>query len=223
MMSSPRFETVVFDLDGTLIDTIPLILESHRHAVREVLGRDLPDEVLLAGIGRPLLDQMRELDPDRAEQLLESYRAWNHANTERLLRPFAGISELLLDLDAAGVALGVVTSKSRVAVDLAFQIIPPAVTFDAVVTMEDTERHKPRPDPILAALERMGRTPATAAYVGDAPWDLIAARAAGVAAVAVTWGAATRARLEQEEPDAVADTPAELRELLLPVREVAGR
>ena len=85
----------MFDLDGTLIDTIPLIVASHRHAVQTVLGHDLSDEVLKSGIGRPLIDQMRVFDEPRAQELFDTYRVWNHANTAALLGRFAGVDDVL--------------------------------------------------------------------------------------------------------------------------------
>ncbi len=185
-MPTPRWRAVVFDLDGTLIDTIPLILASHQHATRTVLGEALPDELLLSGIGRPLLAQMRVFDEERAQELFDTYRSWNHANTERMLRGFEGVDDLLHRLEAAAIRVGVVTSKSRDAVDLAFRIVPPPVRFDTVVTLDDTDRHKPDPDPILLALERMRVDPGHAVYVGAAPYDVQAARAAGCGAIAVT-------------------------------------
>jgi pyrophosphatase PpaX len=179
-----------------------------------VLGRDLPDDVLRGGIGRPLLDQMRVFDPDRAQELFDVYRTWNHANTERLLARYPGVDELLVELDRAGAAIGVVTSKMRDAVDLAFGILPPPVRYHAVVTAEDTDRHKPGPEPLLHALELLGSRPAEAVYVGDARYDVEAARAAGAAALAVTWGAGDRASLEAAGADGIASTPAELGSLL---------
>jgi pyrophosphatase PpaX len=110
--------------------------------------------------------------------------------------------------------MAVVTSKSRDAVELAQRILPPPVPFDAVVTAEDTERHKPGPEPILHALELLGGTPSDAVYVGDARYDVLAARAAGVAAVAVTWGAGDEDALRAAGPDAVVGTPAELAAVL---------
>ncbi len=211
---SLRWRAVVFDLDGTLIDTIPLIVASHRHAVQTVLGRDLPDEVLRSGIGRPLIEQMAVFDADRAQELYDAYRVWNHANTAALLGRFDGVDDLLRDLAAAGAAIGVATSKSRDAVNLAFSIQPPAVAFGAVVTVEDTERHKPDPEPVLTAIARLGAMPADAAYVGDAPYDIAAAKAAGCGAVGVTWGVAAADVLHGAGADAVATTPAELAAIL---------
>jgi pyrophosphatase PpaX len=209
-----RLDCVVFDLDGTLIDTVPLIVASHQHALRTVLGREESEVVLRAGIGRPLLEQMHGFDADRAEELFHAYRAWNHANTAALLGRFPDVDDVVRTLARDGFALGVATSKMRDAVDLAFAIEPPAVAFGVVVTIEDTVRHKPHPDPVLHAIERLGSVPARSAYVGDAASDLRAARAAGCASIGVTWGAATRAELELEAPDAIAETAAELLAIL---------
>jgi len=209
-----RWKAVVFDLDGTLIDTIPLIVASHRHAVQTVLGRDFSDEVLRSGIGRPLIEQMMVFDADRAQDLFDTYRTWNHANTAALLGRFDGVDEVLRELVTAGAAIGVATSKSRDAVNLAFSIQPPAVEFGAVVTVEDTERHKPDPEPVLTAIARLGALPADAVYVGDAPYDIAAARAAGCGAVGVTWGVASADVLRDAGADEVATTPLELAAIL---------
>jgi pyrophosphatase PpaX len=204
------FDPVLLDLDGTVIDSVGLIRESHRHAVTSVLGENLPDERLVANVGRPLIDQMRAFSPERAEELLQVYREWNHANTDALLRPYPGLDALLDALVADGRRLGIVTSKSGPTVDLAWKVVPLRDRFDVVITSEDTERHKPDPAPVRAALERLGRGPEGACYVGDAPFDLRAGRAAGVATIGVTWGFFTREALEAEDPDLIVDTPAEL-------------
>jgi pyrophosphatase PpaX len=210
-----RWNAVVFDLDGTLIDTIPLIVASHRHAVQTVLGHDLSDEVLRSGIGRPLIDQMRVFDEHRAQELFETYRVWNHANTAALLGRFDGVDAVLVRLAAAGAAIGVATSKSRDAVNLAFSIQPPVVPFQAVITVEDSAKHKPDPEPVLTAIERLGADLADAVYVGDAPYDIQAAVAAGCGAVGVTWGMATAEVLWSAGAHEVAETPDELATILL--------
>jgi pyrophosphatase PpaX len=155
-----RYETVLFDLDGTLIDSGGMILASFKHATREVLGVDVPDEQILAAVGGPgLLDQMRALDGDRVD----------------------------------------------------FAVLPLEQYFDVVVAYDDTERHKPHPDPILKAVELAETVAANCVYVGDSPFDVRAAKAAGVAAVAVTWGKIHSADvLRAEAPDAIVDTRQEL-------------
>lgn len=209
------YDPILFDLDGTVIDSVHLIRESHRHAVTNVLGLDLADDALVANVGRPLIEQMQAFSPDHADELYAVYRTWNHANTANLLRSYDGIEDTLRELREAGRALGIITSKSWDAVRLAFDVLPLEHYFDVVIAAEDTERHKPNADPLLAALDRLGCTPNGACYVGDAPFDLQAAHAAGVAAIAVTWGFFPRPALDALQPDAVAETVPELLDLCL--------
>ncbi len=205
------FDPILLDLDGTVIDSVALIRESHRHAVTTVLGEDWPDERLVANVGRPLLEQMAVFAPDRADELYAVYREWNHANTAALLEQYEGIAEVLTELRAAGRRLGIVTSKSRDAVALAWGVLPDLeAMFDVVIAAEDTPIHKPDPTPVREALARLGAGPEGSCYVGDAPFDLRAGRAAGVTTIAVTWGFFSSADLIAEDPDIVVDTPREL-------------
>jgi pyrophosphatase PpaX len=208
------YRTVLFDLDGTLIDSIELILASHRHATLEVLGESPSDDVLRQGIGVPLLTQMRTLDESRADALVTAYRSFNHRMHDELLRPYEGLLELCATLREEGAVLGVVTSKSLPVVEMAFARLAFGPLLDVVVTSDQTEHHKPRPEPILEALRRLGRDTSGACYVGDSPFDLQAAHAAGVDAIGVGWGAFTADELRAEHPVAVARTPEELSEAL---------
>jgi len=206
-------ETVLFDLDGTVIDTGPLIAESFRHAIRTVLGKTIDDEEMLAYVGGwSLREQMCRLAPDRAQELVEAYRAYNepgHAGLEFC----AGMHELLLDLRAEGVRLGLATAKRRSTVEIAFRYLPPLEgLFDVFVCAEDTKLHKPNPEPLFLALRKLGAEPGAGAYVGDSPFDVEAANAAGLRSVAVTWGGIhDQERLRLANPDAIASTSAELK------------
>lgn len=206
---------ILFDLDGTVIDTVELIRESHRHAVRTVLGADLSDRDLVANVGRPLREQMQAFSPEHADELFAVYREWNLANTAGLVRGYPGMAELLSDLRAAGHPLAIVTAKSAAVADLAFDVLPLRDNFDTVVASEDTDRHKPDPAPVLLALERLGAGPEDATMVGDSPFDLQSGLSAGTRAIGVTWGFFERPRLEAVGPDAVVDTVPELRERLV--------
>ena len=148
--------TVLFDLDCTVIDTGPLIAESFRHAVRTVLGKTIDDEEMLAYVGGwSLREQMCRLAPDRAQELVEAYRAYNeprHAGLEFC----AGMYELLVELRAEGDRLGLATAKRRSTVEIAFRYLPQLeALFDTIVCAEDTERHKPNPEPLLLALRNL--------------------------------------------------------------------
>ena len=207
-----RSRVVLFDLDGTLIDSGAIILASMRHAAETVLERRIPDEELMAAVGGPgLVAQMRELDPERTDELVRVYREHNEPLHEEL-QACAGVLDVLPELTRRGARLGIVTAKRLPTVRLAFDVIPQLEQyFDVVVGAEDTERHKPHPDPILEALERLEAEPREAAYVGDSPFDVQAAEAAGVRAVAVTWGRIhDEQRLARERPDAIVHNAEEL-------------
>ena len=210
-----RFPVVLFDLDGTVVDSGGIILASMRHATREVLGRDFGDAELMQAVGGPGLEaQMEVFAPERVEELVRVYRAHNEPLHDEL-EACAGMEDVLVRLHEQGHRLGVVTAKRRSTVELAFARVPIAHLFETVVGGDETQKHKPDPEPLLLAAERMNARPDETAYVGDSPFDIRAAKAAGMHAIAVTWGRIhDRDRLEREEPDAIVDTAEELLEHL---------
>ncbi len=195
---------VLFDFDGTLVDTTEMIHQSMRHAASSVLGRDdIPRETLLANVGQPLPRQMELIDAERAELLLEAYR-WHHEeHHDDLIGEFPGIEEALTRLRSASLQVAVVTSKRLVSVEMALKNFPGLRdVVDRFVTMEDTTEHKPHPEPLLRGLELLGNVPKEeAVYVGDSPFDVEAAKAAGLTSVAVSWGAFSEGTLRAAEPD----------------------
>ena len=209
--STPRWPTVVFDLDGTLADTLPLIIASYQHTFRTVLGHEEDPDRIRTWIGRTLPEIFTTYYRDHADELLATYLEWNDAHTEDLIRGFDGVRDVLADLSAAGLALGVATSKRRASARQAMDLLGLSEHLPVLVAMEDVETHKPDPAPLLLAVERLGGDPAAAVYVGDAVVDVRAGQAAGMATAAVTWGAA----LVAAGPDALVDEPGALRALLL--------
>jgi pyrophosphatase PpaX len=212
----PRWPVVIFDLDGTLADTVNLIVESYQHAFRTVIGREEDPDIIRSWIGRPLSTAFRDHSPELADQLYATYLSWNTDNTERLIRSYEGAREVLVALGEAGAKVGVATSKRRESAQQALDLLGLSPHVNALVGLEDTEVHKPEPTPLLLALERLGESdPSRAAYVGDAVVDVLAGKAAGMATVAVTWGAGVRANLDKVRPDGIATTTAELHDLVL--------
>jgi pyrophosphatase PpaX len=222
---------ILFDLDGTLIDSTDLILQCFRHSWQTVCGFDHSREALLQTFGTPLRTAMYRLldfsqrhirenptpaktnDDDLVDQLLAAYRVFNAANHDRLARPFEGTSEVLKELRRRGYLIGVVTSKGRDLALRGLKLCSLDGLIDSAIFLEDTVVHKPRPEPILAALENLNGSRETAAYVGDSPHDITAARAAGVLAVAALWGPASRTELEREKPDLTAESIRDLLEI----------
>ncbi len=204
-------KAALFDFDGTLVDTTELIYQSLRHASSGVLGHEPSRETLMANVGQPLPDQMsalveKEHDGDTdglVEDLLNSYRLHNEENHEALIRKFPDVERSLARLQQVGIKVAVVTSKRRRSVEMAIDTFPElGRVTDHFVTMEDTTEHKPKPAPLLKGLELLGGVPISeAAYVGDSPHDVEAARAAGVTSVAVSWGAFSEEALKAAEPD----------------------
>ena len=183
-----RYPVVLLDLDGTVIDSGAIILASMRHAAETVVGGSYTDEQLLAAVGGPGLEaQMQALDPTRVDELVRVYRAHNEPLHETLSL-CAGMDVVLDTLKARGHTLGIVTAKRRATVELAFARVPIEHLFDVVVGGDETEQHKPDPAPLRLALERLGARAEDAAYVGDSPFDMQAACAAGLYAIGVAWG-----------------------------------
>jgi pyrophosphatase PpaX len=206
-----RYSAVLFDFDGTLVDSGPMILASFRHATRTVLEREIPDEQLVAAAGGPTItEQMRSFDPDRAAELVDVYRSHNETLHDGL-EVFGGMAALLETLLAEGRSLGIVTAKRRRTIDLAFEFVDLSRFFGAVVTADDTNRHKPDPEPVLEALARLGALPEDAAFVGDSPFDMGAGKAAGVYTVGVSWGGLhAEDGLRAAGADTIVHTPEEL-------------
>lgn len=209
-MNRPLYQAVVFDLDGTIVDSVELIVASFQHAIREVLGREAGRDEAIANVGRPLREQMLMLSPEHADELVASYREFNHREHDRMLTLYDGILNLLHMLQGAGVKLGLVTSKSRFTTQMAFDLTGIESYFDQVICADESPRNKPSPDPILLCLERLGVRARDAAYVGDSPADMQAAKAAGVDAIGVTWGVFPEDALVAEKPDRLVHTIAEL-------------
>jgi pyrophosphatase PpaX len=208
-----RRDVLLFDLDGTLVDSADLILASYRHTMRTHFGEVPPDEVWLQTLGTPLRHAFRRfVDTDEeVRRLTETYLEFNLARHEELIRPFEGVREALEALLDGGVRLGIVTSKAAAgtARSLAACGLPEA-WFESIITSDEPIPHKPDPAPVRLALERLGASPDAAAYIGDSVWDMRAGRAAGVATVAVLWGPFSENELAVEKPDVMIDRPSDL-------------
>ena len=213
--SSPSaYQAVVFDLDGTIVDSVELIVQSFQYAARQVLGKEMSRAESIANVGRPLREQMEMISPEHADELVTVYREWNHREHDRMLKLYDGIMQVLHSLQLAGVKLGLVTSKSRYTTQMAFDLTGIGCYFDASICADESPRNKPYPDPILICLQQLEVGPQDAAYVGDSPADMQAALAAGVSAIGVTWGVFEAETLEAEKPDILVHTVSELAEVL---------
>lgn len=200
---SHEIQSVLFDLDGTLIDTHDLILSSFRYATREVLGRVIPDEVLMQKVGQPLVVQMWDFADDDAthERLVRTYRAHNEAIHDREVRAFPQVEDVLRRLSEEGFSMGVVTSKRHALAARALDILGLAPYLRFVVGSDDCPAHKPDPDPVEMGCDMLGVRPDVCMYVGDSPFDMQAGNAAGCVTAAAIWGMFPERELAAERPD----------------------
>lgn len=186
-MSVP-YAAVLFDLDGTILDTTPLILASLRHATRTVLGQTPDDAVLMRNFGRPLEESLSalapNLDPVGFDEFCQQYLDHNAREHDRLVAMVPGVEPILAGLRQAGIPLAIVTSKRREMAVRGLEFFHLTNYFDTVVAREDTRGHKPGPEPVEEGLRRLGVPATEALYIGDSPYDMQAGRAAGSAA----WG-----------------------------------
>lgn len=197
-------QALLFDADGTLLDTYDLIVASMRHTVNGIAGGNWDDDELMARVGTPLPEQMTHFadgDPERAEELTRLYREHNDGIHDEGIKAFPDTREALQMLADAGFRMGVVTSKRHYLANRGLEMCGLAGFFDVLVGSDDWPEHKPAAGPILRGCELLGVAPEHCAYVGDSPFDIQAGNAAGCLSVAALWGMFKPAELDACHPD----------------------
>ena len=204
-MTRRAWKGVLFDLDGTLADTIELILRSYRHTMRTHLGEAPPDQRFLSTIGIPLPKQLGDFarDDAEAERMRLTYVAYQREIHDDLVEPFPGAGRVLSTLREQETKLAIVTSKHSGVARRTLECCGLWGSFDAIVCADEVECPKPDPEPVRLALERLGLAGEAndVVFVGDSPFDLQAGRAAGTHTGAALWGPFSRDVLATEEPD----------------------
>ena len=188
-----------------------------RYATRKVLGRVIPDGVLVEKVGQPLIDQMIALadTPEQSEILLKVYRSHNERNLYENSKPFKGVPEMIAAVKTRGATLGVVTSKRRSIAGGSLAYYGLLDEFSCFVGLEDSEEHKPNPAPLIVAAKALEVPLSTCVYIGDSPYDIQAAQSAKIPCIGVTWGKFfSREILEAEQPQRLIDSPEELMDAL---------
>lgn len=214
----PLFRCLLWDIDGTLIDTTHLVAAGLDHVYRTFLGRTLPNDEIRALIGIPLSEQVRIFgDPaahglDAAAMEAEFIRYWEaHRHEERIIPE---VIETLIAGKQAGLPTALVTSKNHAEIANTLPRIGIAPYVDAIISADDVTRPKPDPEGVRLALRLLDAAPEETCFIGDTIHDLRAGQGGGVRRCAVTWGAAPRSLLLAENPELVCDNPADLAALL---------
>lgn len=211
------FDAILFDADGTLIDTYEIILASMRYSINEVLGKNHTDAELMHGVGTPLIDQMVFFcDGDRplADHIIQVYRDHNDIVHDANICAFPDTAAALGRLQAAGIKLGVVTSKRHAMAARGLEMSGIAPYLPILIGHDDCAEHKPQPGPILLGCQMLDTTPARTLYVGDSPYDIQAGNAAGCATAAALWGMFSEEELRTQNPTYEASSLTELLNLL---------
>jgi pyrophosphatase PpaX len=211
----PELTTALFDLDGTLIDSIRLILDSYHHTLSR---HNLPartDEEWLRGVGTPLHVQFSAWQESREtlEAMIATYRAFNLEHHDRMVTIYPGVLDAVREIKAAGIQTGLVTSKNRHGALRGLKLVGLEALMDVLVCADEVANPKPHPEPVEKAVGLLGANPTTTVYVGDSIHDMHSGRAAGVRTAAALWGPFKRSHLESAAPDYWLETPADLVDL----------
>ncbi|MBL0386951.1 pyrophosphatase PpaX [Tumebacillus sp. ITR2] len=209
------YSYVLYDLDGTLLDTNELIISSFEHALGTHTPGAYTREDILPHMGAPLYEQMENFAPGRSEELVATYRRFNIEQHDTLVTAFPHVQDVLRELHEAGVKQAIVTSKMRLTTEMGLKLCGLTRYLDAVVTLDEVENHKPHPEPVLKAMELLGADPKSTLMVGDSPFDIGAGRAAGVATVGVKWSLRGEEGLREHRPDYLVGDMLELRQIIL--------
>ena len=206
--------TVLFDLDGTIIDTNELIIESFKYTIQKHLGYIIQPEEVTPYFGEPLQITLKRFSQDKWELMVDTYRRYNEFNHDKYTKIRQDVKAALELMYKNGIKMGIVTSKRRELAVRGLKLFDLEKYFKVIVALEDTERHKPHPDPIVKALEVLNANKEETLMVGDSPYDILCASNAGVKSVAVKWTILPFNLLEEAKPDYVINDMLEILKII---------
>jgi pyrophosphatase PpaX len=211
-----RHDTLLFDLDGTLIDSVRLILDSYHHTLRMHGIPARSDADWLRGVGTPLRTQFNEWDDGsgKLDELVATYREYNLANHDAMVRAYDGVGDVLKAVKASGRRTALVTSKNRQGSLRGLDLTGLTPYLDVLVCADDVVNPKPHPEPVEMALRLLGVSSESAVFIGDSVHDMQAGRAASVCTAAALWGPFSRSDLEPSAPDHWLERPADVLRLM---------
>jgi pyrophosphatase PpaX len=213
MIYMTKFKGLIFDLDGTLSDSVAMILRSSQ-SVHEKMGLPWDKAAAESFIGKPLYETAAAFAPGREDEYVKTFGEFNMLYMPKMIKPFPGTPSLLATLQQRGVELAIVTSRLQWGADWSAEILGIESYFTAILGVEATEKHKPNPEPALLALEKLGVKAEDAAFIGDAAVDIACGKAAGMKTIGVGWGVLGD-KLKDAEPDYFVPTVNALSHLLL--------
>ena len=209
-----KYKYILFDLDGTLIDTNKLILDSFKHTYKKHLNLEVQDEELYKYFGEPLIVTLRRYSEEHYQEMFNTYIEYNEKHHDNVVNLCENIDKCLQQLCDLGCSLAVVTSKRSKIALRGLELFDIKKYFNTIVAYEDTVQHKPEAEPAQKALELMGAKPEEALMVGDSIFDIKCAQNADVKAVLVKWSAAHGHQEDETEADYIINKVEDLTELV---------
>ncbi|EOW9528298.1 pyrophosphatase PpaX [Bacillus cytotoxicus] len=209
-----KINTVLFDLDGTLINTNELIISSFLHTLNTYYPNQYKREDVLPFIGPSLQETFHSIDERKVEEMITRYRQFNHDHHDELVEEYETVYETVQALKEKGYKIGIVTTKARQTVEMGLNLSKLNKFFDVVVTIDDVEHVKPHPEPIQKALQLLDAKPEETLMVGDNHHDIVGGQNAGTKMAAVGWTIKGRAYLESYKPDYVLNKMSDLLSIL---------
>jgi len=197
-------KTALFDLDGTLIDSLPLIKATYQR-VFETMEIPWDDGRVMESIGLPLIRIAEQFAGNQADCFYKLYLKYQNENHGDYIKLFPGTFDALNKIKSKGYTIGIVTSKRRETAEEAIESTHIEPLISALIAFEDVKAHKPEPEPVLKAMNFLTAAPEKTVYVGDSWYDIMAGKSAGVATVGVTWGMADRLKLQEHKPNRIID------------------
>ncbi|GIO61533.1 pyrophosphatase PpaX [Paenibacillus cineris] len=195
-------DTVLFDLDGTIIDTNELIISSFMHVLEKHVPTPLTREVIIPKMGMTLEQQLQFFSgSEDVTHFHQAYRTYNDAHHDEMVQPFPHVLEVIKELDRRGITMGVVTTKNKPGTFRVLEMFGLDKYMKAIVTVMDVEHPKPHPEPVLMAISQLGADPAATLMVGDSPVDIQSAKAAGARSAGVAWSLKGEKVLREYNPD----------------------
>ncbi|WP_017726293.1 pyrophosphatase PpaX [Halalkalibacterium ligniniphilum] len=209
-----KIDTILFDLDGTLINTNELIIASFLHTFETYYPGQYTREDAIECIGPPLFDSFHRLDPERVDEMIATYRTHNHAHHDELVTEYEGVYETVKTLHEQGFKLAIVTTKIRATAKKGLKLMGLDPFFDVIVALDDVEKAKPDPEPLLKAMAQLGSSKETTLMVGDSPHDILGGKNTGVKTAVVSWAIKGIDVVRSYDPDYVLETMDDLLDIV---------
>lgn len=207
--------TVLFDLDGTIVNTNELIIKTFMHVIDKHLDKPYTREQIIPYMGMTLEEQLQIFSgKEEVSHLVKEYRTYNNEHHDELVQEFPHVLEVIRALHEKGIKLGVVTTKIRHTAMRALELFGLRPYMDVIITVEDVQHPKPHAEPILTAISQLNADPASTLMVGDSAADLLSAHAAGVRSAAVAWSLKGTKELQKYDPDYILNDMTDLYDLV---------